>query len=604
MILLELAAQGVKGVAPAGGRLALRPGYNVVPSADGAALARLVAALVAPGERDGEALPGVAAAPARAGATLAGKDRLTLRLVREFGRSAQLQRFDAARRAFAPLAQDLAEISRQLLAAGAPSRARFERVRMLDPADLPSRAPGAGLPRSATAAAPRPRLAPEAAAAKLAALADELERARAADRLQFQLDGLQSRLFQQEKLLEDGARLREAVAAAEAARAQLDRVAAVLAGLGELEARLAGHARAVARRDEALARAAEERGALEREAEARAPRPLRRSPVFVAGLALGALALAGGVAGALQGSNWRYLALLDVPAFGVAAWAALRAIGDLEGRERGERRRALVEEYERKAAEAYAKEAGEVDAAVTALELKGPAALAESAQRVAEADRAVEAARAALAAWEARAETRGAVEEKARAAAELARVEAAIAGQAGGYLRDARSIEAEVARVQAELARPPAPEPAAAPRPADPIGAFLAATAADGEPAGELLRAIGPRARQLAGNLSGGRLGAVLLDARGALSVEAGGRAVPAAGLPPPDQDLVYLALKLAAAEREVAGQVLVVGEVFDRLPLAARRAAAAFLKQLARAGQVLHATADPVFREAADHSA
>ena len=44
MLLLEIAAQGVKGVAPAGGRITLRPGYNVV-EADGLALRRLIEAL-------------------------------------------------------------------------------------------------------------------------------------------------------------------------------------------------------------------------------------------------------------------------------------------------------------------------------------------------------------------------------------------------------------------------------------------------------------------------------------------------------------------------------------------------------------------------------
>jgi len=34
------------------------------------------------------------------------------------------------------------------------------------------------------------------------------------------------------------------------------------------------------------------------------------------------------------------------------------------------------------------------------------------------------------------------------------------------------------------------------------------------------------------------------------------------------------------------------------------RRTLARLLKQLGRAGQVLHATADPLFREAADHCA
>ncbi len=565
MILLELAAQGVKGVAPATGRLTLRPGYNVLASAEGAALARLVASLIAPGERDGETLPRVAGAPGggalRAGATFAGKDRLTFRLVRDFAQGAQLQRYDAAQRTFVPLARELAEISRHLVAAGAPARARFDCLRVLDPADLPSRAPGAGLARAAPAAPARRALGPAEAEARLLELRDELERARAADRLQLELDGLQTRQFQQEKLLEDGGRLRQAAERALSTRAELDKQAAVLV------------------------------------------------PAFVAGLGVGVVALAGGVAGALAGSSWRYLALCDVPAFGVAAGAALRAIGDLEAGERIGRRRLQLDERERKAEEGYRREGTQLDAALAALELKSPTGLREAAQRVADAERALAAARAELGEWEARPEIRGAVDEKARLAAELARVEQSIAAEAGGYLRDPRTVEAEMARVQAEQAQPPAPEreaaPAAPARPSDPLAAFLKeASAAAGEEPAALLRAVGGRAGQLAGALSGGRLGAVLLDERGNLTAQAAGRLAMASSLAPADRDLLFIALKLAAAERELRGQLLLVGDVFAQLPLPTRRAAAGLLKQLARLGQILHATSDPVFREAADHAA
>jgi hypothetical protein len=613
VILLELAAQGVKGVAPPAGRFTLRPGYNVLASPDGAALARLVGALLAPAESDAGALPRAGGAPGgaqRAGATLAGSGQRTFRLVRDFARGAQLHRYDPAQRTFVAVAAELAGISEELLAAGAPARPRFEWLQIIDPADLPSRAPGPGLSRPAPAAPARRVLGPEDAARRLAELRDELERARAAERLQLQLDGLQTRGFQAEKLLEQGAQLGEAVERARAARGELERLAAALATLGDLEAKIAGHARAVEKRDEALSHVAAERAALEEEAVARAPRPLWRVPTFAGGVGVGLASLAAGVWGAFGGSSLRYLALCDVPAFGVAAAAALRAIGDLEVSERLGRRRALLDERERKAVEAYARDGAGLDRTLAALELKGSAGLREAAQRVADADRAAQAASEALAAWEALPETRGAQEEKARLAAEGAQVEKAIAAEAVGYLRDPRTVEAEISRVEAEQAAPaatapaaPAPAPAAA-RASDPIAAFLREGAnAAGETPPALLRSIGKRAAQFAGALSGGRLGAVLLDERGNLTAQAAGRMTPASGLPPADRDVLFVALKLAAAERELRGQLVVVGDVFAALPLPARRAAAALLKQLARGGQILHATSDPVFREAADHA-
>jgi hypothetical protein len=76
--------------------------------------------------------------------------------------------------------------------------------------------------------------------------------------------------------------------------------------------------------------------------------------------------------------------------------------------------------------------------------------------------------------------------------------------------------------------------------------------------------------------------------------------------LAPADRDLLWLALKLAFVEHALSGGsvVAVAEDAFAGLPESARRFAARLLKQMARPGQLLHATADPSFREAADHAA
>jgi hypothetical protein len=48
---------------------------------------------------------------------------------------------------------------------------------------------------------------------------------------------------------------------------------------------------------------------------------------------------------------------------------------------------------------------------------------------------------------------------------------------------------------------------------------------------------------------------------------------------------------------------VALADDAFAGLPEAARRIAARLLKQAARPGQLVHATRDPIFREAADHA-
>jgi hypothetical protein len=106
--------------------------------------------------------------------------------------------------------------------------------------------------------------------------------------------------------------------------------------------------------------------------------------------------------------------------------------------------------------------------------------------------------------------------------------------------------------------------------------------------------------------LSFQRLQAIQVDDRGNVLVQVGGRAAAAAALPPADRDLVWLSLKLAFVEQALAAGklVAVADDAFAGLSEGARRFAARLLKQLAKPGQILHATSDPSFREAADHAA
>ncbi|HET9597783.1 MAG TPA: hypothetical protein VFP65_19500, partial [Anaeromyxobacteraceae bacterium] len=151
MLLLEIAAQGVKGVSPTGGSARLRPAYNVC-AFEGAALRRLVLALLYPGDRDGEAVrAGVPAnAAVRAGITLVGADGATYRLLRDFAGGCGLHRFDPAKRAFGPVATEPGAVAEALLGpVGIPPRRRLELL-SLAAADLPSRRAGGALGGAAT----------------------------------------------------------------------------------------------------------------------------------------------------------------------------------------------------------------------------------------------------------------------------------------------------------------------------------------------------------------------------------------------------------------------------------------------------------------------
>lgn len=616
MILLEFAAQGVRGVAPAGGRATLRPGYNVV-AADGATLRRLVEALLYPGDQDADELPraggGPANAPMRAGLTLVGDDRNTYRLVRDFATGCQLHRFDPEKRSFALVSQDLSEIGSFLRSTvGVPPPARLSALLALSASELPSRQ--AGVAPGVSASAPqRQTLTPDQARKRIEALRRELEKSRIAEKLQYQLDGLQAQLFKLDESLEAGAKIREGLATAEAARAELEPAARVAARLGDAEAKLAAFEKASVRREESAAKVAAEREKLAAVDARGAPRPFWVDPLFWAGAGGGVgMALVAAI-GAAVFPDLRYVALLDIPAFGWAAWIALRWVGALEEWERLGRKRRALDDWEKKVEAQLGSEAAEVNEAAKALGMSKPSELKEAIGRVADADAVVAEWRRRLAEWEALPASRSAMSERAKVETALRAVEGKLAGEAGGFVRDVRSVEAEIQRLEAEASSPHAPAAAAAPPPAprigggDPLRTLLERAAAElgGSPAAAA-RSVARKAGQTLSGLSFQRLQVIQVDDRGNVQVQTGGRPVPAAALPAADRDLVWLALKLAFLEQALAtGKLVGIAEdAFAGLSEGSRRFAARLLKQIAKPGQLLHATSDPSFREAADHAA
>jgi hypothetical protein len=619
VILLELAAQGIRGVAPAGGRATLRPGYNVV-TADGAALRRLLEALLYPDPKDADALPraagGPANAPVRAGITLVGNDRITYRLVRDFATGAQLHRFDQEKRAFALVSHEIQAIGRYLQqTVGVPPPGRFATLLSVCGAELPSRAAGAG--GVALAPPQRPSLTPAQARKRVEALRAELERAQIAEKLQYQLDGLQAQLFRLEEALKSGAKLREGLEKAEGARAELAAGAALAERLGDADAKVAAFERASARREEALQRIAAEREALA-EAEARgAPAPFWRAPLFWAGAGGGIVLALLGIFGSASHPDLRYAAILDVPAFGWAAWLALRWVGGIEDWERVARRRRLVDEWERKIESQLERDTADVRDAMKAFGISNPAELKEALVRVADADAVVAEWRARLRDFESSPEAQGALAERERVEEALREIEVRLSSEAGDFVRDVRSVEAELQRLEAEAAsQPTSAAPPAAPASTratapgeEPLRALLERAAAElGVSPAAAARAVAQKASQTLSGLSSQRLQAIQADDRGNVQVQTGGRAVAALALPPADKDLVFLSLKLALVDRALAGGKLVAlaDDALGGLSEGARRFAGRLMKQIARPGQILHAypTPDPCFREAADHSA
>jgi hypothetical protein len=616
VLLLEFAAQGIRGVAPSGGRATLRPGYNVV-AADGAALRRLLEALLYPDPRDVDVLARAQGAPGggpvRAGLTLVGDDRITYRLVRDFNAGCQLHRFDPEKRAFAPVSQDLAEIAGLLRSPiGIPSAKRLAALLSLSTAELPSKATGGLGTSPALPAAVRPTLSGEGARKRLEELRVELARAKVAEKLQEQLDAHQSRLFKLEEALKSGQRVQDALAAAVAERAALEPVAATATSLGDPQVRFGVYEKSSAKRAEADARIAAEREAIV-EAQARgAPPPVWTSPPFLAGV-VGGLALL--VAGLAAGdSDLRYLSLLDIPAFGWSAWLALHWIDAQEAWGRIGRRGQVVDAWEAKVQAQFARDAGAVNAALQALGFTKPSELKDALERLAAAEQGVAEARQRLTEWEADAQTTDALAEQRKVEAEMRAVETKLSEQAGGFVRDVQAVESELARVQAEAAAPQVQSAVVAAAPvrstiavaaSEPLRGLLerAAVELGGSPA-SVARTVASKASQAVAGFTLNRLTGVSSDDRGNVQVVSGGRPVPAMSLPPAERDLVFLALRLALLDQALASDksVAILEDVFVGLSDTVRRTAGRMLKAMAKQGQVIHASADPAFREAADH--
>ncbi|MCX5732259.1 MAG: hypothetical protein NTY18_13120 [Deltaproteobacteria bacterium] len=611
MLLLEIAAQGVRGFSPPSGRIVLRPGYNVV-AVDGAVLRRLVAALFHPDRPADPSLrssPAAGGAPVRAGLTFSGDDGVTWRVVRDLAGPCHLQRYDPDRRAFQSVSQDPIRIVETMLAAGVPTPERFVAVLSLAASAFPSRQVPGGL-AGISQPVQRRALAPDEVRKKLDALRAEMERARSAELIQVEMDTLQSRLFKLEEMLKSGEQVRDRVRVSEAALAGLAGAEAALATLRDPAGRVAACRKATARRDEALQKIAQEREARV-DLGTSAPEPIWRHPGVLGGVAVGAASLIGALV-----TDMRSLALVAIPATGWAAFEGLRWVGRAEGSETAGRRASWLGERERKVKEAWERETADVRAAVALAGVASVGDLGDLLLHVQEARTAHAEAEAGLVTWQARAETKDADAERSHVEQEIGVLEQKLTAEAGGFVRDTHSLQAEIDRLERELESPAAdappppptpPERPTPPPPGDPIRAlFEQASAELALSPGAALRALQPRIIQVLPALTSQRLANFFVDERGNLQVQAGGKLVPASTLAPGDRDLCFAVLKLGFAEQGLAAgkAVAVFEDAFAVLPEGSRRVLAGLLKQIARGRQVVHATVDPIFREAADHAA
>ena len=372
---VEFALQGVRGFLPSV-RVSLKPGYwTLLPNTPGAPLVGLTSELCFPDGRGGDARYASAegGATSKAALWIVGRDKATYRILRELGRSGALHRVNPATRGHDLVTEEPTEMAQFLRAqVGFPPRGRYETLFTFTPGQIPSKRPkrsaGAGAKSLAAGYSPVPEtpVDPAQARARLAELEKEMALSTEVERLQFRADGVSAQVFQLEAKLKAVQTLEKELAHARDGMLQ----APTIEGLGlipDIVERARNFPALVAKVDETLAKLEAERQV--DVVTSPTATPLQHDARFWAGMALGAAAL---FTGASLTGSWKYIALLDIPAFGLAALVALKRVEDLQWAEHAVRRGDRLGDREKQVREQFETDAQPVRNAMKILGVEQP----------------------------------------------------------------------------------------------------------------------------------------------------------------------------------------------------------------------------------------
>jgi hypothetical protein len=657
MHFVEVAVQNVRGFSPAG-RFALKSGYLVLkPPAEPSPLAGLILALLYADGRGGDAAFAASPQkPGKAAITLVGQDTITYRVLRELGGGGSLHRINPTTKQPELVTQDTTEANQFLRGqAGLPPRTTFEQLFCLQAAQLPSRRPrgmgrtssypglrspsspgmpgvhspsSPGMPGLRSPSSPgmpgihspsspgmpslqtvMPASDIPAAEARLRELEKELVFCKEVDNLQFEVDGLNSQVFDLESKLRSTDGLKEKLREAEAAWAA-EPTPESLGLPQDIVARAERYPKILARKDEALARLQSEREVAEEEAR-RLPdvEPLIRNRNFWIAVGAGVACF---IAGFFFTNAVRYVALLDIPAFGFAAVLALRYVDELQYADKVSRRSEMFVAREKKILEEFEAEAGPVRKALEVFDVDTPKDIPPRLQRREQLGAEVAQLRAQLVSMEKHPEFVEAANQLPVIRQQIELLNARIA-EKGSFVRDVREVEREIFRLKESIALARNPQFTGMPGPEmsglepleDPspmlLGLSADVLATDMHAIMGMLR---ERCVQYFGALTDRRYVGVEWDRDGRTTVvAASGRRMSLGELPPREVDAFFLGLRLTVVEKLSARVKLpllvedaLVGMDEARLPLLGR-----MFKHLGTMTQVLHVTATPGFAQVSD---
>lgn len=617
MVIVELAVQGVRGCSSST-RVPIKPGHVLLkpPSVTVPPLCGVVTALCFADGRGGDAAllaPGVKSG--KAGLMILGKDQVTYRILRELGGSGALHRVSAGGQ-LELVSEDVTEIGQFLRSqVGVPPRTAFEQLFCFTATQLPTLRPKGG--QKGAAAGPLGALLASTPAvtdaasgeARLAQLQRELALSQEIEQLQYRLDGLSGQIFELEAKLKSADGLKAAIQEAEQELASAP-TPETLGLPKDIASRAQRYPQLIQRRDEALAKLEAEREQAVQSAPAVAIEPVYRDPRFLGAVGLGAAFFALGM---MLSGYLRYVALLDIPAFGFAALVALKWVDDLQGATRISRKGDFLAAREKKIRDEFESEAAHVRKAMATAKVETPEELIELLSRKPLLAEKVQELQGKLAQYQANPDYQRAAESYEALKAEQEAINAELL-EKGGYVREVREIERDIARTKEAMSKPQAPArgatppggapPAPAERLDDPCPAVLSLGADlfnTNVPAfGALLK---DRCVQYFTALTDKRYVGVELEKDGKAFVLAAGKRIPAGELPGKDLDLLYLSLRLTLLEKYCTRYKapVLVEDALQAVDPAKHALLGRMLKHLGSLGQVLHATTSPQWAQMAD---
>ncbi len=625
MELLEIVTQGLQG-APEMVRLPFAPRITVLPAAPRERLmVRVILDLLYPVGTEPTLFDlDIPTAQSRVALTVQGRDGQRYRLLQDVhtGRRA-LQRMAGDKAE--PMSNTASEIAQAVTATiGFPQEDVLRELMFCVREDLPSqRAPAAGASSSSRAPAASvssargaredkplpPGFSDEGApVSERGGRSDEQLKARLAEidetlaaqddikEVEFELDGLQKKLFEIEAKLRPLSTLRRSVEQAETQMQRFHSIEGVSPDLIDQGAHLrkvkAEHAASMERMEEERDRLIESSGTVDRSGRQQPFEVAKRDPMVIYGVLAGVAAVVLGLIGAVAYPPLQWAAFIDIPAFGVALVGGIRVLGSLEHGESVRRRVARIDVEKKRLMEKLRIDEEHVKSVLgrAGFALEQLPDVEEQLVARTETQAVLEQTRAALAEAEQEGDA-GTLEAEQRDIADRIRALEDKLQLSGGYA-GVTDLERERMEIQAVLSGDSVSDGAAVDATAEDARALFGDTGADlsgEEPAPapspdlcqrqlelardvllggtveDIAQQVKPRASQIFAALADNRYKELRFSGRGETSAvdAAAGQPIPFAQLPPFDRDLSWIALKVALIEVIVGRTRIPV--VFDR---------------------------------------